>query len=769
MYDFKSLSDFDFELLVRDLLQIKLKLELESFKRGPDDGIDLRYSRDGKNTLIVQCKHYARSKYSNLRSELAKEVPKVRKLRPKRYLVATSLELTPANKSEIVKLFKPYCKGPQDVISCGEINNYLGDKKYAAVLRQHYKLWLTSTDVLDQLLNAGTINETRALIETVRDKARLYVQNPSYYDAIKILDEHNYCIISGTPGIGKTFLAQMVLIKHIKDGYTPIVVRQNINEAWHMLNATTQQIFYFDDFLGATGRESRLDRNEDKSIVEFIRYITKHKHARFVLTTREYILQDARSNYDALCGAELQIAKCLLELETYTREKRAHILLNHLQASDLPGEYYTALLDKPTILAIVDHPHYSPRIIEAMTAAPTLKGIAANDYPKHFLGTLNNPTTIWERIFTHHLTTPSRSLLLALSTFTSSAYFEDLQIAFERLRIQEVKSLGGEISANEFTTALRIVDGTFTHANRYDDSYMISFHNPSVRDFIQVYLSNNPQHTEILCKSLTFYDQVRALVGVRYEDVRRAALSARLLRKSGLVDKAIVRTIESSAATINADRTRSWPRVSFNRFAIEVNIQHALIFLRDLKPTQYRAAETALLEKCIARVTSQSELIPDLSGYVDILHLASKLPHATKQHADLNRAIKEQLARNDRTYTEYADFRSIEAYSRFGQDAIEQLVKRRASAALRKEAVLIFDYSIHILKDTESASELIEFIESLEALFRCKLKHIKDTIQEAIIKIEQYDDMHGDESRDDYRAERQNEAKADEDIFNMFR
>ena len=62
-YDFKFLSSFDFECLVRDLLQEELGQRLETFKSGRDSGIDIRYSRDIRNEITIQCKHYIGSKY----------------------------------------------------------------------------------------------------------------------------------------------------------------------------------------------------------------------------------------------------------------------------------------------------------------------------------------------------------------------------------------------------------------------------------------------------------------------------------------------------------------------------------------------------------------------------------------------------------------------------------------------------------------------------------------------------------------------------------
>ena len=90
-YDFKMLSDYEFELLTRDLLMKELKCNLESFQKGRDQGIDLRYSKNLENSIIIQCKHYANSKYSDLKKSILNELPKLEKLKPKRYILVTSL------------------------------------------------------------------------------------------------------------------------------------------------------------------------------------------------------------------------------------------------------------------------------------------------------------------------------------------------------------------------------------------------------------------------------------------------------------------------------------------------------------------------------------------------------------------------------------------------------------------------------------------------------------------------------------------------------
>src|SRR5262249_54558015 len=98
-HDFARLSSFDFEELVRDLLQADTGIRLECFTTGPDSGIDLRCLAQPEDGLIVQAKHMQRSGYRHLKSHLRRiELPKVQALAPVRYILATSVGLTPGNK-----------------------------------------------------------------------------------------------------------------------------------------------------------------------------------------------------------------------------------------------------------------------------------------------------------------------------------------------------------------------------------------------------------------------------------------------------------------------------------------------------------------------------------------------------------------------------------------------------------------------------------------------------------------------------------------------
>ena len=247
-YDFSQLSAFDFEMLVHSLLEKEWGCRLEAFKSGRDKGIDLRHScpRSGSKT-IVQCKHYVWSGFSKLLSHLTKEeAPKVLTLAPDRYVLVTSVGLTPNNKDQIQKAFEPHLRSTGDIIGQTEVNKLL--ETHQEVEQSNFKLWLTSKAVLDRVLHNAELCQTEFAVEKVIKKLPLYVQSDCYPRATEILEKSNVVIISGEPGIGKTTLADMLLYSYLSEGYTPVIIRSDLKEGRAFYNKGQKQIFYYDDF-----------------------------------------------------------------------------------------------------------------------------------------------------------------------------------------------------------------------------------------------------------------------------------------------------------------------------------------------------------------------------------------------------------------------------------------------------------------------------------------------------------------------------------------
>ncbi len=507
MYDFTSLSDFDFEFLTRDLLQKELGITLESFTSGRDKGIDLRYSGDADGDLIVQCKHFANSKYANLKSKLkTKELDKINKLNPTQYLLVTSLGLTPANKQELFNLLTPYCQSVADIYGREDLNNLL--TKFPEVEQTHFKLWLTSSAVLKKILNSGIFNQTSFETEHISKKLKLYVQNKSYAEAVKILESDHYCIVAGVPGIGKTTLAEVLLVHYINLEFEPVVVGGDISDAFQLYNTGKKQVFIYDDFLGQTSFEEKFHKNEEQKLLRFIDIVGNSKNARFILTTREYILNQAKFAYEKLNRSQIDVNKCVISLDKYTIYDKARILYNHLYFSSLPDAYKQSLIKNQNYRKIIEHENYSPRIIEWITVINNELKINSADYFEYFINALNNPANLWEHAYDHQLSNAAQHLILLLGIMPNEVLLDDLETAFNSYYQSSARQRNFQIKKNDFRNALKESESNFIHTEKKSDHIVIRFHNPSIRDFIEHRLGSDKQSLREFCSCAVFYDQI---------------------------------------------------------------------------------------------------------------------------------------------------------------------------------------------------------------------------------------------------------------------
>lgn len=231
---------------------------------------------------------------------------------------------------ELYGLLQPYCLSPHDIITKDDLNGLLRD--HPDVERSHLKLWVTSEPVLSRVLQNDLFIQSAMTEDEIRRRLGLYVHTDAFGRASKKLERERVCILSGVPGVGKTTLAEMLLVQYMMKDWQLVSIHQNVSEGLRAFRADpkAKQVFYYDDFLGQVSSGEKLAKNEDRVLLNLMKGVASTPRKRFVLTTREYILAQAKSEHEQLARSDIDIYRFIVDCEEYGEFEKAKILANHL-------------------------------------------------------------------------------------------------------------------------------------------------------------------------------------------------------------------------------------------------------------------------------------------------------------------------------------------------------------------------------------------------------------------------------------------------------
>ncbi len=533
-YDFSSLNDKEFEDLCADLLTCHLGSRVERFKVGRDGGVDGRFFSSEGYEVVIQCKHWLKSGLTALiRSLENTEAEKVRKLSPKRYIFVTSLELSRANKIKIKNLLSPYILSESDIFGNEDLNDILS--KNIEVEKKHYKLWISSTNVLTTILHSAIVGRSRYKLEEIIDESRRYVVTQSHNQAMEKLEKLHSVIITGSPGVGKTSLADQLCQYYTANGYEFCYIENSLNEAEAIYREASNQVFYFDDFLGRNFLLA-LDAHQDSHVINFMKRIERDKKKRFILTSRSNILNQGKRLSDLFDIKKVNRNEYELSISSLTDIDKAKILYNHIWFGDLEEEYIKEIYDGRRYLQIIKHKNFNPRLISFITDNHRLLDVKPSEYWAYIDRTLSNPKDIWRNVLEVQIDDICKHIVIAVSLHGKS-------ISEPRLR-----ELYSEIASNKiFTTEIkgyesvvRLLVGALLNRTVIDkDNIFYNLFNPSIADFvISNYLKEFNYIDELLIclKSPESISNLNSLKvsGVIDEDYCRKIIESQLIRLSAL-------------------------------------------------------------------------------------------------------------------------------------------------------------------------------------------------------------------------------------------
>lgn len=506
-YDFKILSYIEFEELTRDILSRFLSISFRTYGVGRDLGIDLS-AENRKN--IVQVKHYANSTFSNLKTTMKKEFKKMEEIVPDKYILVTSLSLTPANITTLVESSSGLIKKEDDIFDLNRLNDILTSKDFEDIEKKYYKLWISGVAVMERILNNGVINQIEEKTYEIRDNLPKVVVTNTFQEAYKQLKKEKAILIHGEPGIGKTTLADLLVYKFMeKDFRLKFMSGNDLDKLMDIVNTYSQEkeVIFLDDFLGSnilsdlSTVESKLER--------FINSILRQNNKYLIMTTRSTILKKSMRDYEKINNTMKKLSSVLLEMKNYTPYEKAKIFYNHIYFNNLRDIYKEKLKINKNYIRIVTHRNYNPRIIEFITDESKIRQeIEGEDYISFIDKKLNNPKDIWEYEF-KKLRDVEKIILFTLLSFNSEIKYSYLEEAFETRYIYEIETNHFIRETNCFKDAMEILCKSFiklTHSLGNLD-VIVDFINPSVRDYLIDYIKYNKIESERIINNVLYLEQ----------------------------------------------------------------------------------------------------------------------------------------------------------------------------------------------------------------------------------------------------------------------
>ncbi|PIG26614.1 restriction endonuclease [Janthinobacterium sp. 35] len=525
-YDFKTLNDKEFEIFCCDLLGAHLGFRIERFKPGKDLGVDGRFFASDGAEVILQCKHWANTPTAQLiRALKDTENQKIKKLNPSRYILAVSNKLSRSDKKSIALALSPHLLSENDIFGCEDLNDII--KQHAGIERNHYKLWMTTTEVLLNLINNAIVGRSKSELDAIQDRFLRYVKTSNHQLALEKLDQLHAIIITGEPGIGKTTLAGQICLDYAAQGYQFIKMSDDIFEAEAVCDQDSKQIYFFDDFLGRNYLEA-LNGHEGSKITAFIRRISTSKNKRFVLTSRSTILSQGKFLIDLLRHNKTERNEFEMSIHRLSDLDKAKILYNHVWFSGLQQEYIDIIHENENYLEIVKHKNFNPRLISYVTDPYRLSDILSENYWKFISGSLDNPSEIWAHPFDAQQDDFTRAIIILVSM--NGRRINESRLAdayYEYIAFPENNTMKGR---RDFYSNMELLTGSFL--NRFvdrDGEIQFDLFNPSIGDFIIKRYSKDKSILRLSFISLKTVDSITAFFGLFREMKIRDAVSQEIV------------------------------------------------------------------------------------------------------------------------------------------------------------------------------------------------------------------------------------------------
>lgn len=434
---------------------------------------------------VLQCKFSAKADSTLSLSNLNEELDKVTKLVDKKlcdnYILMTNSRVTGKSEELIIAALKDR----------GVKSAYVFDGNWICrqiTSNQSLRLYVPRVyglGDLSQIIDERSYRQAKELLDQL-DGLSTFVVTKSYKKAADAMQKEGFVLLLGEPSSGKSVIAATLAMASA-DRNDSLVVRiskaSEFKAHWNP-DESANQFFWIDDAFGAIVHDESLTDMWSKAMPEVMAAI--RKGAKVVMTSRDYIYQDAKRLLKEYAFPLLKESRVVVNVQDLSKDEKGQILYNHIKLGNQTPEFKTTI--KPHLESVVSVHKFLPEVARRYGNSTFTKNLTITS-AKAVVNFMEKPKEYLADIYAE-LSDAQKAAMALVYKYTNLP-----SPISQSLKDTDLLDRFGT-NLNQLQKALKALNGGFLRYNATNNAW--SFHHPTLREGYASYIMNDPELLDIL-------------------------------------------------------------------------------------------------------------------------------------------------------------------------------------------------------------------------------------------------------------------------------
>jgi hypothetical protein len=291
-----------------------------------------RSASTGNST--IQCKFTSKPNHPLSLSMLRGELPKVGRLAKLRladdYIILTNHTISGSSELKIRQAFEAAGAKRCRVFQRDWIAEKVGNSAALRMMVPRLYGLIDLSSVLDQ----RAYRQAQLILSEMGDNLQKLVVTDAHRRSVRAISEHSVVLLLGSPAAGKSTIGASLALGANDIWNVSTIKATSPQYLEQHLDPAGRQFFWVDDAWGST--QFQRDRVEAWNQIFPLMQGAIKKGTRFLLTSRDYIWNSAKSELKLQAFPVLRKSQVIINVHELSVGEKARILYNHIKLGDQP-------------------------------------------------------------------------------------------------------------------------------------------------------------------------------------------------------------------------------------------------------------------------------------------------------------------------------------------------------------------------------------------------------------------------------------------------